>query len=96
VTGEPGSSKDQPFFMRLVYDEDDAIKWGNVLVMLGLTVLSGYLAARSQRAGSMPDTAAMIRMRIARAGEQLGGQITRAGVALSIASCRAYDRERPV
>lgn len=91
----PGTSKEQPVFMRLIQD-DDGVKWGNVLVMLGLTIASGYLAAKAQRAGAQPDAAAMLRMRIAQIGEKLGVKITEAGVALSMAASRAYDRERPV
>jgi hypothetical protein len=91
----PGSTKDEPVFMKLIRDED-GIKWGNMLVMLGLTVLSGYLASKSQRWGSSPDVATALKMRAALAGEKIGNEITRAGIALSIASSRAYDRARPV
>jgi len=91
----PGATPDQPVFMKMIRD-DDGFKWGNIVVMLGVTVLSGYLASRSQRWGSSPDLQTAVRMRAARLGEELGGRITRAGVALSIASSRAYDRARPV
>lgn len=91
----PGSTKDVPVFMKMIKDED-GIKWGNMIIMLGLTVLSGYLASKSQRWGSSPDMATALKMRAAQAGEKIGGTITRAGVAVSIASSRAYDRARPV
>jgi hypothetical protein len=91
----PGSTADRPVFMKMIRDED-GVKWGNIVVMLGVTVLSGYLASRSQRWGASPDLQTVIRMRAARLGEELGGRITRAGVALSIVSSRAYDRARPV
>jgi hypothetical protein len=90
-----GSTPETPVFMKMIRDED-GIKWGNIMIMLGVTVLSGYLASRSQRWGSSPDLQTAVRMRAAQAGEKLGVQITRAGVALSIASSRAYDRARPV
>jgi hypothetical protein len=91
----PGTSKDAPVFMKLIRD-DDGIKWGNMVIMLGLTIVSGYLAAKSQRWGSSPDLSTMVKMKVAQLGEQLGNEITKAGVALSIASSRAYDRARPV
>lgn len=94
-TSAPGSTPEQPVFMKMIRDEA-GIKWGNIVVMLGVTVLSGYLASRSQRWGASPDLQTVVRMRAALLGEELGGRITRAGVALSIVSSRAYDRARPV
>jgi hypothetical protein len=38
--------------MRLVRDDDGKPKLGNILIMLALTVASGYLASKSQRAGA--------------------------------------------
>jgi hypothetical protein len=38
--------------MQLVRTGDGQIAWGRILVMLGLTVVSGYLASKSQRAGA--------------------------------------------
>lgn len=89
---EPGT-QENPVWMRLIHD-DEGVKWGNVVIMLGLTALSGYIAARSQRAGSNPDLGTEIRLRIAAAGEYLGNEITKLGVALSMTSARAYDRAR--
>ena len=91
----PGGSKEAPIFMRLVRD-DDGVKWVNVVIMLGLTILSGYLAAQSQRKGSSIDFNTQLKMRVAKAGEGLGNEITKLGIAISIASSRAYDRARPV
>lgn len=91
----PGASRETPVFMKLVRD-DDGIKWANIVIMLGVTVLSGYLAAKSQRWGAKPDLTSLVKMRIAAAGEKLGNEITKIGVSLSIASARAYDKARPV
>jgi hypothetical protein len=90
-----GGSKDNPIFMKLIRD-DDGVKWGNIVVMLALTVVSGYLATKSQRAGSKIDFEREVKMRVAMFGEKLGNEITRAGVKLSLASSRAYDKARPV
>ena len=92
---EASGTRDNPVWMKIIHDED-GIKWANLIVMLGLTALSGYLAARSQRAGANPDLGVELRLKVAAAGERLGNEITKLGVALSIASARAYDRARPV
>lgn len=92
---EPSGTRDNPVWMKIIHDED-GIKWANLIVMLGLTALSGYLAARAQRAGSNPDLGVELRLKIAAAGERLGNEITKVGVALSISSARAYDRARSV
>ena len=92
---EPSGTRENPVWMRVIHDED-GIKWTNVIVMLGLTALSGYLTARAQRAGANPDLGAELKLRLAAAGERLGNEITKLGVAISIASARAYDRARSV
>lgn len=38
--------------MQLVRTDAGKVRWGSILLMLGLTVLSGYLASKSQRLGS--------------------------------------------
>jgi hypothetical protein len=87
----PGTNADNPVFMRLIKDEE-GIKWGNIVLGLVLTAASGYLASQSQKL----DVNTIIKMRVAAAGERLGNEITKLGVALSIVSARAYDRARPI
>jgi hypothetical protein len=45
-------TQDNPVYFRWFRDKDDKPDWGKILLMLGLTVVSGYLAAKSQRWGS--------------------------------------------
>jgi hypothetical protein len=92
---ETANSQENPIWMKLVRDEE-GIKWGNVVIALLLTAASGYLASQSQRLGSKPDMQSLVRMRVFAFGERLGNEITKAGIAVSIASARAYDRARPV
>jgi hypothetical protein len=73
---ELGASPDNPVYFRFLRDEDNALDWKKIVVMLGLTVLSGYLATQSQRAGSSPDQMKAARMRFHRAVIQVAhGQV---------------------
>lgn len=47
-----GETPDRPVYMQLVRTSTGQVAWGRIILMLGLTVVSGYLAARSQRAGA--------------------------------------------
>jgi hypothetical protein len=38
--------------MKLVMNDAGQLSWSRIVLMLGLTVISGYLASRSQRAGA--------------------------------------------
>jgi hypothetical protein len=38
--------------MRLVVGDDGAIRWQRIVIMLAVTIASGYLASRSQRWGA--------------------------------------------
>jgi hypothetical protein len=49
--------------MKLVRDGDGQVQWGKIVVMLALTVVSGYLASQSQRAGARPDLVKQAKMR---------------------------------
>jgi hypothetical protein len=66
----PGGDKDTPIFMKMVRADDGEIRWGRILVMLGLTILSGYLATASQRARAQPDMLRTARMRALRASRR--------------------------
>jgi hypothetical protein len=92
---EAGTSQENPIWMRFVKDEE-GIKWGNIILALALTAASGYLASQSQRLGSKPGVQTLLKMRIFNFGERLGNEITKVGVAVSIASARAYDRAKPI
>ena len=47
-----GSTPEQPLYMKIVLNDNGQISWTRIAVMLGLTVLSGYLASKSQRLGA--------------------------------------------
>lgn len=91
-----GESAARPVYMKMVRDGDGEIRWGRILVMLAVTVLSGYLATKSQRAGGRIDFETELKMRAALAGQKTGSALCRAGCAISVASAKAYDRARPV
>ena len=92
-TKAAGSAADAPLFMRLVRD-DDGVKWANILVMLAVTVVSGYLATKAQRAGSNPDSAREVRMKVARAQITVGSKLVRFGQRVEDAGWQAYDQAR--
>lgn len=93
-TGKPaGSAADAPLFMRLVRD-DDGVKWANILVMLAVTVVSGYLATKAQRAGSNPDSARELKMKVARAQITMGSKIVRLGQRVEETGWKAYEQAR--
>lgn len=60
--------------MRLVRGDDGELRWDRILLMLALTIVSGYLASSSQRLGSHPDQLRETRMRLHLAGEKLAGK----------------------
>lgn len=57
--------------MKLVRDGNGQVQWGRIAVMLALTVVSGYLATQSQRAGSNPDLIRQAKMRAYLAVEKI-------------------------
>lgn len=91
-TQPAGSAADSPLWMKLVRDEDGP-KWGNILVMLAVTVASGWLASKAQRAGSNPDSNPKLlyssyQIRAGRKIEQFGRDLQESGWAL-------YEQARP-
>jgi hypothetical protein len=64
---ELGSTRDNPVYFRFLRDDENNLDIKKVLVMLALTILSGYLAVQSQRIGSSPDQLRSARMRYHRA-----------------------------
>jgi len=67
MTAELGSTPDNPVYFRFLRDDTNKLDLRKVLMMLALTALTGYLAARSQRYGSNPDSLKTARMRYHRA-----------------------------
>jgi hypothetical protein len=82
--------------MKVIRSDAGEVQWARIALMLALTVVSGYLATRSQRLGSRPDLEVQAKMRVALAEQKAGAALCRAGCALSVAGARAYDRARPV
>jgi hypothetical protein len=54
-TTDPGTSPDHPLYFRILRDDQDQLQWSKIVIALGLTVLSAYLAAQAQRGASSPD-----------------------------------------
>jgi hypothetical protein len=61
-TVTPGASPQVPLYMKIVHT-DQKLDVGKIVLLLGVTVISGYLASQSQRAGSDADFAKTLRMR---------------------------------
>lgn len=59
-----GESRDNPVFMKFIRDEQDNVKWGNILLLTVLTIASGYLASRAQRLGANPDITIQAKMKL--------------------------------
>lgn len=88
-----GSAADAPIWMKLVRDED-GIKWGNILVMLAVTVASGYLATRAQRAGSSADAGRELKMNLARKTVTIGSRLERLGRDIQERGWAVYEQAR--
>jgi hypothetical protein len=72
---EPGASPDSPLYFRILRDDQDQLQWSKVVVALGLAVLSAYLTAQAQQAGSGPDQLRSVKMAFYRAlGRAARGQ----------------------
>lgn len=84
-------TKDNPVFFRWFKDTDDKTDWGKIVLMLALTVASGYLAARSQRWGSSAvNPVKTARLAVAKKEISLGHRLQKAGRALEEAGWAAY------
>lgn len=57
----PGVTKEHPLYFRII--AADNIDWRKIILMLGITAISGYLATQSQRVGSNPDFVRTIKLR---------------------------------
>lgn len=91
---DPGASPDNPLYFKFLRDGNDDLNWGKVAVALAVTVLSGYLATQSQRAGSGPDQLKAAKMRLYRmVGQVARGQVQFWGQIESNAHTR-YDIAR--
>lgn len=90
----PGSTAEQPVYFKWVTDRDGRIRWGRVLLMLGVTVASAYLSVRTQRAGSSADFEKTLRMAVARRRITVGVRLQQAGRAVEDAGWAAYDSAR--
>lgn len=94
MTEQPGSSQEQPLFFKWVHDDDGGIRWGRVLVALGLTIATAYLSVATQRAASSPDFARSMAMGLAQKRITAGVRIQRIGRAVEDAGWAAYDTAR--
>lgn len=89
-----GTSRDTPLYFRWVQDDDGGIRWGRVLVALGLTVLTAWLSVQTQRSASSPDFARTIRMSIAQRKITAGVRLQRIGKTVEDAGWAAYETAR--
>jgi hypothetical protein len=96
VPEQPGATRETPVYTKMLRDDKDQVDWGRVVVGLGLTVLTGYLAAKSQRWGSNADLGSLIKMKLASLGQDLGQDLCRIGCQLSRKCAKAYDNARPL
>jgi hypothetical protein len=80
--------------MRLVAGPDGSLNWQKIVLMLAVTALSGFLAARSQRAGADPDLLRSARMRAALASQRLCQRQADFWQHAATASAQAYQRAR--
>lgn len=93
---DPGSSPDYPVYFKWVRDENGDVSWGKILLMFGLTVVSGYLAAKSQRVGSSAvDPVTTLRLKLAQRKIKAGVDMQRRGHALEESGWSTYDSIRP-
>jgi hypothetical protein len=90
----PGTSKDSPLYMRLV-TTDGQLDLGKIILMLAVTALSGFLAARSQRAGADPDVLRSVRMRAALASQRACQAQADFWQRAATSSAQAYQKARP-
>lgn len=89
-----GATPDQPLYFRWVRDAGGQVNWGRIALMLGLTVLTGYLSVQTQRAASSPDFNQTLRMSLAQKKITLGVRVQRAGKRLEDAGWAAYEHVR--
>lgn len=61
---EAGTTPEHPLYFRFLRDDQNDLQLGKILVALGLTVLSAYLATQAQRAGSGPDQLKAAKMKV--------------------------------
>jgi hypothetical protein len=92
----PGT-KESPIYMKFLRDEEDKIDWAKILIMLALTVASGYLASKSQRWGSSStDPIKSLKMSLAEKRIKFGHDLQVAGKAIEEAGWKAYENVRGV
>ena len=94
MNDQAGSSPEQPLYFKWVRSDDGQIRWGRILLMLGVTVLTGYLSVQSQRAAASPDFNRQLRMNLAHRKITLGVKVQRAGKQLEDAGWAAYEKAR--
>ena len=86
-------TRENPVYFRWFRDEDDKPDWGKIILMLGITVVSGYLAAKSQRWGSAADDPVrQVKMRVAQKQITLGARLQRVGRVVEEHGWSAYER----
>lgn len=80
-----------PVVFKWFRDEDDRPDWGKILLMLGLTIASGYLAAKSQRWGSSSSNPVReIKMLAAQKQITIGSRLQRLGQSIEESGWRHY------
>lgn len=73
-------TRDNPVYFKWFRDRDDKPDWSKILLAVGLTVLSGYLAAKSQRWGSSAvDPVTTLKLKVAQKKITLGNDLQRLG-----------------
>lgn len=90
----PGATPKQPVYFKLVVDDAGEIRWGRVLIMLGLSLASAYLSVRVQRTASSPDLGRTVAMSVAKRRITAGRRLQAAGKAVEDAGWAAYESAR--
>lgn len=89
-------TRESPLYFKWVRDDNGDINWAKIAIMLAVTVLSGYLATRSQRWGSSSlDPVRTARLAVAKKEISLGHRLQKAGRALEEHGWETYSKASP-
>jgi hypothetical protein len=88
-----GETPGNPVYFKFVRDDNDQLDWTKILIMLGITVVSGYLAAKSQRWGAEESNPVLtVKMKLAQKRIGLGHKLQVVGRSIEEAGWEAYER----